>query len=64
MLDEPTKEDFCKMKIGLIGTGNMGTALMGGYLKANLEEKAEVFAFDVFIASLIPCGKRLAIIEV
>ncbi len=40
------------MKIGLIGTGNMGSALMGGYLKANPERKSEVFAFDVNRESL------------
>lgn len=34
------------MKIGFIGTGNMGTAIIKGYLTANPEEKQNVFAYD------------------
>ncbi len=34
------------MKIGLIGTGNMGTALIKGYLAANPGSEKEVYAYD------------------
>ena len=34
------------MRIGFIGTGNMGTAIIKGYLAANPEEKQNVFAYD------------------
>lgn len=34
------------MKIGFIGTGNMGTALIKGYLAVHQEELHNVFAFD------------------
>lgn len=34
------------MKIGFIGTGNMGTAIMKGYLAAHKEEKQNLYAFD------------------
>lgn len=40
------------MKIGLIGTGNMGRALMAGYLKANPAQTEKVFAFDLSQTSL------------
>jgi pyrroline-5-carboxylate reductase len=34
------------MRIGLIGTGNMGTALIKGYLAANPGLEKEIFAYD------------------
>lgn len=34
------------MKIGFIGTGNMGTAIIKGYLAAHKNEKTNLFAFD------------------
>ena len=34
------------MRIGFIGTGNMGTAIMKGYLAAHKEEKGNFYAFD------------------
>ena len=34
------------MKIGFIGTGNMGTALIKGYLAVHPEEKSNLFAYD------------------
>ena len=34
------------MKIGFIGTGNMGTALIKGYLAVHPEEKKSILAFD------------------
>lgn len=40
------------MKIGFIGTGNMGSALIKGYLSSNPDLGKEVFAYDVDKASL------------
>lgn len=34
------------MKIGFIGTGNMGTAIIKGYLAVHKEEKGNIFAYD------------------
>ena len=34
------------MRIGFIGTGNMGTAIIKGYLAAHKEEKENLYAFD------------------
>lgn len=34
------------MKIGLIGTGNMGTAIIKGYLAANPGKEKDIYAFD------------------
>ena len=34
------------MKIGFVGTGNMGTAIMKGYLASHQEEKKSLYAFD------------------
>jgi pyrroline-5-carboxylate reductase len=34
------------MKIGFIGTGNMGTAIIKGYLKANPGSEKHLFAYD------------------
>jgi len=34
------------MKLGFIGTGNMGTALIKGYLAVHPSEKKNIFAFD------------------
>ena len=38
------------MKIGFIGTGNMGTAMMGGMIKAGIIEPENVMASDIFHA--------------
>lgn len=34
------------MRIGFIGTGNMGTAIIKGYLTAHQDEKKNIFAYD------------------
>lgn len=34
------------MKIGFIGTGNMGTAIIKGYVKKDEKNKNDIFAFD------------------
>ncbi len=38
------------MKIGFIGTGNMGSAMMGGMIKAGVVEPENVMASDIFQA--------------
>lgn len=40
------------MRIGLIGTGNMGTALIKGYVAANPGSEKEIFAYDRIEESL------------
>lgn len=34
------------MKIGFVGTGNMGTAIIKGYLAAHQDEKKNIFTYD------------------
>ncbi len=40
------------MKIGFIGTGNMGTALIKGYVGQNSNNKNKVYAYDTLSAKL------------
>lgn len=35
------------LKIGIIGTGNMGSAILGGIIRSHIAEPGNVFAFDV-----------------
>lgn len=43
-------------KIGFIGTGQMATALAGGFLARKLIEPSQLFAFDIFA----PSGEKFA----
>lgn len=43
------------MKIGFIGAGNMGTALIKGYINANSEANEPIFVYDINVA----CTKTL-----
>ncbi|MDD3874873.1 MAG: pyrroline-5-carboxylate reductase [Eubacteriales bacterium] len=51
------------MKIGLIGTGNMGSAIVKGYLAANPGKEKDVFAFDQDKARLKTLAKELGICD-
>ncbi len=50
------------MKIGFIGTGNMGTAIMKGYLTTHKEENGNFFAFDKDEEKLKALSDELGII--
>ena len=50
------------MKIGFIGTGNMGTALIRGYLAVHTEEVANVYAYDKDSAKLNGLNEELGIV--
>ena len=49
------------MKLGLIGIGNMGSAIVNGYLAANPGKEKDVFAFDQDKARLKTLAKELGI---
>lgn len=49
------------MKMGFIGTGNMGTAILKGYLKANPGYESNIYAFDKDKAKLNTLSKESGI---
>ncbi len=49
------------MRFGFIGTGNMGTALMSGYVAVHRDEKDNLFAFDTDQDKLLGFTKTIGI---
>lgn len=49
------------MRIGFIGTGNMGTAIMKGYLAAHKEEKGNLYAYDKDLNKLKVLSNELGV---
>lgn len=61
-----------KMKIGFIGAGNMGGALINGYVKANPGAEKNIFVYDINTsglkkladdAGIQPCGDIKEVVE-
>ena len=49
------------MKIGFIGTGNMGSAMMGGIIKSGIVEPENVMASDIFQAVVDEVAEKYSV---
>lgn len=49
------------MKLGFIGVGKMGSALLGGVLNAKVHKPGEVIAFDAHAPALKSCAEQFGI---
>lgn len=49
------------MKIGFVGTGNMGTAIIKGYLASNPGNAAQIYAYDKDIEKVSELARELGI---
>lgn len=47
------------MKLAVIGTGNMGKALLGGFVKGGVITPSEAWCFDIFEQSCRKCAEEL-----
>ena len=49
------------MKLAVIGTGNMGKALLGGFFKGGVISPQEAWCFDVFPEACAKCAADLGV---
>ena len=49
------------MKLAVIGTGNMGKALLGGFVKGGVISPDEAWCFDVFTEACTKCASDLGV---
>ena len=45
-------------KLGVIGTGNMGKALLGGFVNGGVIKPEEAWCFDVYTEACTKCAAR------
>ena len=49
------------MKLAVIGTGNMGKALLGGFVRGGVIRPEEAWCFDVFTEACTGCAEELGV---
>ena len=59
--DRVVNERRSVMKIGFVGTGNMGTAIIKGYLASNPGNAAQIYAYDKDIEKVSELARELGI---
>ena len=49
------------MKLAVIGTGNMGRALLGGFVNGGVISPSEAWCFDVYTEACVKCAEDLGV---
>ena len=49
------------MKLAVIGTGNMGRALLGGFVNGGVISPSEAWCFDVYKEACVKCAEELGV---